>query len=126
VEITKALPRQSERKGHHAALPYNEVPAFVQKLHENAATIADLAFEFLILTAARTSEVLEARWGEIDPEQAAWTVPPGRMKAGREHRVPLAPRCIELLNQAKLLAAGSNSSSPGVPARSRCPTWFCS
>jgi integrase len=112
-EISKALPRQSDRKGHHAALPYIEVPAFVQKLRENDATIADLAFEFLILTAARTSEVLEARWGEIDLEQAAWTVPPGRMKAGREHRVPLAPRCIELLNQAKLLAAGSEFVFPG-------------
>ena len=97
-EISKALPRQSERKGHHAALPYAEVPAFVQKLRrDDAATIPDLAFEFLILTAARTGEVLEAKWDEIDLEQAAWTIPADRMKAGREHRVPLAPRCIELL-----------------------------
>jgi integrase len=113
-EISKALPRQSERKGHHAALPYIEVPAFVQKVHDDGAvTIADVAFEFLILTAARTGEVLEAKWDEIDLEQAAWTIPAGRMKAGREHRVPLAPRCVELLSQAKLLAAGSEFVFPG-------------
>ncbi len=63
-EISKALPRQSERKGHHAALPYIEVPAFVQKFYDDgAATIANIAFEFLILTAARTGEVLEAKMG---------------------------------------------------------------
>jgi integrase len=112
-EISKALPRQSDRKGHHAALPYIEVPAFVQKLHGAEATIPDLAFEFLILTAARTGEVIEAKWDEIDIEQAAWTVPAGRMKAGREHRVPLPPRCVELLKQAKLLAAGSEFLFPG-------------
>lgn len=113
-EISKALPRQSERKGHHAAMPYSEVPAFVQELRRgNAPTIPDLAFEFLILTAARTGEVLEARWDEIDLEQAAWTIPADRMKAGREHRVPLAPRCVELLKQAKLLAAGSEFVFPG-------------
>jgi integrase len=113
-EIGKALPRQSDRKGHHAALPYIEVPAFVRKLHDDdAATISDLAFEFLILTAARTGEVLEANWNEIDLEQASWTVPANRMKAGREHRIPLAPRCIELLKQAKLLAAGSEFVFPG-------------
>jgi integrase len=126
-EISEALPRQSDRKGHHAALPYIEVPSFVQKLRgDDVATIPDLAFEFLILTATRTSEVLEARWCEIDLEQAAWTIPAGRMKAGREHRVPLAPRCIELLNQAKLLAAGSEFAFPGRSGKNRCPTWCCS
>jgi integrase len=113
-EISKALPRQSERKGHHAAMPYAEVPAFVRELrHDDAATIPDLAFEFLILTAARTGEVLGATWEEIDLEQAAWTIPASRMKAGREHRVPLAPRCLDLLQRAKLLAAGSAFIFPG-------------
>jgi integrase len=113
-EISKAMPRQSERKGHHAAMPYAEVPAFVRELHrDEAATIPDLAFEFLILTAARTSEVIEAKWDEIDFEQAAWTIPADRMKAGREHRVPLAPRSVELLKHAKLLAAGSDFVFPG-------------
>ena len=79
-------------------------------------TILRCGRQRLILTAAPTGEVLEARWSEIDLEQAAWTIPAGRMKAGREHRVPLAPRCVELLNQAKLLAAGSGERvEPGVP-----------
>jgi integrase len=113
-EISKALPRQSELKSHHAALPYVEVPAFIQQLHgEGEPTIVDLAFEFLVLTAARTNEVLEAKWSEIDLEQAAWMVPASRMKAGREHRVPLAPRCIELLSLAKVLSAGSEFIFPG-------------
>jgi integrase len=113
-EISKALPRQADRKGHHAALPYIEVPSFVQKLRSGeAASIPDIAFEFLILTAPRTGEVIEARWIEIDLEQTAWTIPAGRMKAGREHRVPLVPRSVELLNQAKLLAAGSEFVFPG-------------
>jgi integrase len=113
-EISKALPRQTELKGHHAALPYTEVPAFIQNLAgEGEPAISDLAFEFLVLTAARTNEVLEAKWSEIDLEQAAWTVPATRMKAGREHRVPLAPRCIELLRRAKTLAAGSEFVFPG-------------
>ena len=70
-------------------------------------TILRCGRQRLILTAAPTGEVLEARWSEIDLERAACTIPAGRMKAGREHRVLLAPRCVELLNQAKLLAAGS-------------------
>lgn len=68
----------------------------------------------MILTAARTGEVLEAKWSEIDVDEAAWTIPPDRMKAGREHRVPLPPRCIEILEKAKLLlAAGSDYLFPG-------------
>lgn len=107
ADIHKALPRQPERKGHFTALPYTDVPAFVRRLREDAPTSSSLAFEFLILTAARTGEVLEAKWSEIDLDQAAWTIPADRMKAGREHRVPLPPRCLEILGQAKELAAGS-------------------
>jgi integrase len=112
-EISKALPRQSERKGHHAAMPYADLPGFVQKLRGDDVGIPDLAFEFLILTAARTGEVLEAKWDEIDQELAAWTIPASRMKAGREHRVPLPPRCIELLQEAEPMAAGSDFVFPG-------------
>ena len=112
-EISRALPRQPDRRGHHAALPYTEVSTFLRKLHEAEPTSASLAFEFLILTAARTGEVLEAKWSEIDLDQAAWTIPADRMKAGREHRVPLALRCIELLGQAKQLSAGSEFVFPG-------------
>jgi integrase len=76
-------------------------------------TILRCGRERLILTAARTGEVLEARWTEIDVELAAWTIPACRMKAGRKHRVPPALRCIDLLAQAKLLAAGSDFIFPG-------------
>lgn len=124
ADIHKALPRQPERKGHFTALPYTDVPAFVRRLREDAPTSSSLAFEFLILTAARTGEVLEAKWSEIDLDQAAWTIPADRMKAGREHRVPLPPRCLEILGQAKELAAGSefvfagrSSGKPNARAR---------
>jgi hypothetical protein len=112
-EISKALPRQSDRKGHFAALLYVEVPAFFRRLHESEPTAASLALEFLILTAARTGEVVGAKWSEIDLDEATWTIPASRMKAGREHRVPLAPHCIELLGKAKRLAAGSEFLFPG-------------
>ncbi len=77
-------------------------------------TILRCGRQRLILTAAPTGEVLEARRSEIDLERAACTIPAGRMKAGRENRVPLAPRCIELLRQVKLLAAGSEFVFPGA------------
>ncbi|CAH1694887.1 hypothetical protein CHELA1G11_21702 [Hyphomicrobiales bacterium] len=64
---------------------------------------AKLAFEFLILTATRTSEVLDARWDEIDTDQAVWVIPKARMKAGREHRIPLPDRCVDILDTAKTL-----------------------
>ena len=95
------LPKaQKLARGHHAAMPYEAVPAFVEELHKRDA-MAGLALEFLILTAARTGEVLGARWSEIDLEAKVWTVPANRMKANREHRVPLVPRAIEILAKAK-------------------------
>ena len=85
-------------RGHHAAMPYREVPDFVQALQRRAATAAR-ALEFLILTAARTGEVLGLSWDEIDFERAQWKLPSARMKAGREHRVPLSQRAIDILRQ---------------------------
>ncbi len=72
-----------------------------------------MAFEFLILTAARTSEVLETRWEEIDHEAKTWIVPGSRIKAGREHRVPLSERCLELLEAAKAIADSGPFVFPG-------------
>lgn len=112
--VTRGLPRQTEREQHHAALPYAEVPGFVARLRSSdQGMIAQLAFEFLILTAARTAEVLGAVWSEIDENQALWTIPGERMKAGREHRVPLGSRAMDVLREAKLLAAGSSYVFPG-------------
>lgn len=97
--LDKLLPKRSKlARGHHAAMPYAEVPAFIARLREREA-LAALAMEFTILTAARSGEVLEARWNEIDVAGKVWTVPAIRMKAGREHRVPLAGRVLEILER---------------------------
>lgn len=91
------LPRPSKlSRGHHAALPFEKVPAFMARLREVDA-ISARALEFCILTAARSGEVLGARWDEVDLENAVWTVPGERMKAGRAHRVPLSGSAAALL-----------------------------
>lgn len=96
--ITKALPRHKSSHTHYAAMPYAEIPNFIPQLREaDAGEPARLALEWTILTCARSGEALGARWEEIDRDAAVWTVPAVRMKAGRVHRVPLSPRCLELL-----------------------------
>ena len=85
---------------------YAEVPAFVASLQSRHAATA-MVLEFVILTAARSGEALGARWEEIDLERAVWTVPAARMKAGREHRVPLSRRALKIVKargHAPLLA----------------------
>lgn len=105
--VVRVLPRHKGDKVHHAALSYRHVPAFLKALHETAAgEPTKLAFEFLILTSARTSEVIGARWEEIDIDAKTWTIPGDRIKAGREHRVPLSSRCVELLKRAKAITEG--------------------
>jgi integrase len=101
--IAQILPARSRlTRGHHKAVPYDTVPALVRELRSRNANAA-LALEFTILTAARTGEVLGATWEEVDLEKAVWTIPAGRMKAGREHRIPLAPRAVEILETTKAL-----------------------
>ena len=96
--LDKLLPsrRKVREIKHHAALPYFELPAFMEALRSREGTGAR-ALEFAILTAARTGEVIGANWSEINFDTATWTVPATRMKSGREHRVPLSGRAIELL-----------------------------
>ena len=99
--IAQILPARSKlTRGHHKALAYSELPSFMSQLRARAA-IAALALEFVILTATRTSELLGAKWGEVDLDKATWTIPALRMKAGKEHRVPLSPRAIEILQTVK-------------------------
>jgi integrase len=101
---------------HHAALPWAEMGAFIEALR-NQAGVAARALELGILTAARTGEVLGARWGEIDMLTKVWTVPARRMKAAREHRVPLsAPALVIVGDMAKLRIDGSRDAYvfPGV------------
>lgn len=85
-------------RGHHAAMPYEDLPAFMGELRQRQATAA-LALEFCILTAARSGEVLGCRWSEIDLDKKVWTVPAHRMKTGREHRVPLSGQVVAILRE---------------------------
>jgi integrase len=112
--LTKVLPKPRAAKGHHAALPYADLPGFVQALRQaDAGEAVKLALEFTILCAARTSEVLHATWAEIDIAAKTWTIPGPRMKAGVEHRVPLSARCLTLLGRAKALSDGGPYVFPG-------------
>lgn len=95
--IAQILPARSRlTRGHHKAMPYEAIPAFVGALHKREA-VAALALEFTILTAARTGEVIGAKWDEVNLDKAIWTIPASRMKAGKEHRVPLSLRAVEIL-----------------------------
>lgn len=96
--LAKLLParRRVQRIKHHPSMPYAGAPAFYASLTEKATTAA-AALRFAILTAARTSEAIEARWSEIDLAKAEWTIPAERMKGNREHKVPLSPQAVELL-----------------------------
>jgi integrase len=85
---------------HHAALPVGDVAAFVQRLR-TAEGMGALALEFLVLTAARSGEVRGATWAEIDRNAKLWTIPPIRMKAGKEHRVPLSEAALDVLKRAE-------------------------
>ena len=106
--------RQKLQRGHHAAMPYSDVPAFVKRLRAlNGATA--LALEFLILTAARTGEVRGATWAEIDLEAKVWTVPAGRMKAGKAHRVPLTAAGLDALTRAMSLQPKPEGPAPIFP-----------
>ena len=89
-----------KRVRHHAALPYKQIATFITKLRDRKGSSA-LALEFMILTAARTGEVRGAKWQEIDLSTKVWTIPADRMKAGKEHRVPLCSRVIQILNSMK-------------------------
>lgn len=90
---------------HHPALPFDAMYRFLTALRKEEGTAA-LALEFLILTVARTGEVVGAKWGEFDLPHARWTVPADRMKANREHAVPLCPRAVEIVRQLEATSTG--------------------
>lgn len=90
--------RQRLSRGHHAAMPFADVPAFYASLGANPS-VAARASEFTILTAARTSEALKASWEEIDLASKVWTMPASRMKAAEEHRVPLSEPVLYILSE---------------------------
>jgi integrase len=109
--LAQILPARTKlSRGHHKAAPYDEVPKILKALHSHRA-VGALALEFTILTAARTGEVLGATWEEIDFQKGVWTIPDSRMKAGREHRVPLPDRALAILRSAERL--GKEHVFPG-------------
>jgi len=119
--LDNLLPARSKVRDvkHLAALPYVELPAFLVNLRTREATAAR-ALEFLVLTAARTGEVIGARWNEIDLLDKTWTVPAARMKAHREHRVPLSARALEILREMKAARSGNDDHAfifPGPKLR---------
>ena len=108
--ITKVLPKTQRIQRHHPALHYLQVPRAIEKVRNSTAdTGTKLAFEFLVLTAARSGEVRLATWPEINWRERKWTVPAERMKTRREHQVPLSPRSMDLLRQAQDLTDGSST-----------------
>lgn len=107
--LDKLLPKTSKVRSveNHAALPYADLPAFVIELHKREG-IAASALEFLILTAARTGEVLGATWDELDLRKSVWTIPDERMKNGREHQVPLSAPAVAVLERMSKITNGGN------------------
>jgi len=91
-------PRQKLYRGHLKAMPFFDVPAFMTQLR-GMKGIAPRALEFTILTAARSGEARKTSWDEMDLEAKLWTIPAGRMKGAREHRVPLSPRAVAILRE---------------------------
>ena len=112
LENILAAPSKVQVVKHHAALPIGEVGTFMQLLCQREG-IGARALEFAILTAARSGEVRGTTWSEIDLSGAIWTIPAERMKAGKEHRVPLSPRAVEILKGMSKVA-GSKFVFPGA------------
>ena len=118
--LTKVLPKRDAKHEHMKALPYSEVATAIATIRASDAYKATvLCFELLVLTAARSGEVRGATWNEIDRDAATWTVPASRMKAGREHRVPLSKRALAVLEEASEFRTGEDSlifpSQRGMP-----------
>lgn len=117
--MNKSMPKVKAKEAHHTALPYGEVPAFMAKLKERD-TMGRLALEGLILTATRSGEIRGATWSEVDLDNALWTIPANRMKAGKEHIVPLSSAAMDVFRRAQgyrearseLVFPGQRSSKP--------------
>ena len=123
--LSAALPNNAGPRRHQRALPHAEVGAALARVRASGAHPGTvLAFEFLVLTAARSGEVRNARWEEFDPEGALWTVPAERMKAGRAHRVPLSPRALAVLDEARRRLPGAGTVFPSPTGRTQAHTYM--
>jgi integrase len=113
--ISQALPKQKQPVKHRKSLPYDEVSGCLVAVRSSRAFNATkLALELTVLTACRSGEVRLAEWSEIDLAKAEWTIPAQRMKASKEHRIPLSGRAIEVLEAAKALDDGTGLVFPST------------
>ena len=117
--LSGALPRVSGQGGHHRAVPVAEVPAAVAAIRGASGVWPGtrLALELIVLTACRSGEVRGARWEEVDLEGRTWTVPAGRTKTNREHRVPLSEPALRVLAEARALTDGTGLICPTTTGR---------
>ena len=112
-EVLTALGRQTRQTAHHEAIDFRALPDTMPAIRGYTGRVVALALEFAILTATRGAEVRGARWGEFDLDAAVWAIPGERMKAKRDHRVPLSRQAIEILTEARELGRGSDLVFPG-------------
>ena len=113
------LPKQPKGR-HHSAVPHREVPGAIKTVRASSSgDMVKLAFEFMVLTATRKGEVLEAQWSEIDMEARTWSIPGSRMKAGREHRVPLSSAAMAILGRVKAMYPMNRSGLVFVSPRGK-------
>ena len=111
--INGAIPRQRRIRHHHRALAYKELPAALMAVRESTASPSvKLGFEMLALTACRSGEVRGMTWDEVDLQEATWTIPGERMKAGEAHRVPLSRRALVILDEGRSLGDGDGLVFP--------------
>ncbi len=116
--ISAALPKNGSVRRHQRALPFPDVGAALEKVRTSGAqTLTALAFEFLVLTATRSGEVRLATWDEVDFDSGTWTVPASRMKAKRDHRVPLSVRALQILEEARAFEDRSGLIFPSPQGR---------
>ena len=116
--LKAALPRSEGKQEHFRTVGYEGAGAALRAVRETGAWWASIAaFEFLTLTAARSGEVRGMRWEEVDFDAALWAVPASRMKANREHRVPLSPRALEVLREAETYRDSSGLVFPSASGR---------
>ena len=113
LENLLSAPKKTKTVEHHPTLPWREMGAFMGKLRKMPGTSA-LALEVIVLTNCRTSEAIEASWTEFDLDAALWTIPAGRMKAGKEHIIPLSDPALAALKLARVAAGNSAFVFPGT------------
>ena len=114
--LLKVLPVIKREKEHHPSLPYDQVSWALAQVRESTSNhLTKFAFEFLVLTAARSGEVRKANWGEILWQRSTWEIPAYKMKAGRNHRVPLSDRAMEVLKEAWEISGPDGLVFPSRP-----------